>query len=177
MQPNEWIFRIHFSGTRTHLLLPSSPHLHQTHRHFPSPQHPSAQPRLSHDRSCIPAEWTVLLSHNTARGRMSMRLMLLLWKSPEHSSLRKRFQDLVEETKQCRGRETPGPRVVDRQHLQDPLQRALLVTFCVGETTNYPRHRPRAKVGGCDERGAPIALISANVHRLSFVKTAPCPSW
>lgn len=52
-----------------------------------------------------------------------------------------------------RGRESPGPRVAERQHLQKTLQHSLLVTLGVGETYKLPRHCPRAKVGGCGDEG------------------------
>lgn len=51
---------------------------------------------------------------------------------------------------------------------------------CVGDVVCWEkprlqithRHRPRAKVGGCGVRRAAAALISAGVHRRSFVPAA-----
>lgn len=158
-------FHLKFNGTR---LFSSSLICIKTHRHFPSPHHPSAQAALRPARSCIPADWTHHIMTRTSPG-----LIIPLWC---HRGIYKRFQDPVEERKQCRRRETLGPHVAVRQHLQDPPQLSLWA--CVLErSTNYPRHRPRAKVGGCGNRGAPAALISACVHRPSFVRTTPCPFW
>lgn len=77
------------------------------------------------------------------------------------------------------GREIPGPRVVEGQHLQESLSAASLsvsdvVCWEKPRLQITHRHRPRAKVGGCGVRGAPAALISAGVHRRSpFVPAAP----
>lgn len=54
---------------------------------------------------------------------------------------------------------------------------------CVGDVVCWEkprlqithRHRPRAKVGGCGVRRAAAALISAGVHRRSFVPAALPP--
>ena len=71
-----------------------------------------------------------------------------------------------------------GPRVADGQHLQGGASLCSaprLWRSALGRTTNYPRHRPRAKVGGCGERGAPIALISVCIAFL-LSERPPCPS-
>lgn len=61
--------------------------------------------------------------------------------------------------------------------LKDNICRSLC---CVGDVVCWEkprlqithRHRPRAKVGGCGVRRAAAALISAGVHRRSFVPAA-----
>lgn len=168
------IFFFFLNGTRLHLL-PGPTHLHKPHRHFPSPQHPSAQSKGG--RSCSPAERTVpLLSH--IRGRVSHTNNTTLM-SPRGPSTEAFSRSSWRNRSGGEAWSLHGPRVADRQHLQEPLQRALLVTLRVGrKPTNYPRHRPRAKVGGCGERGAPIALISSTVRRPFLLsERPPRPSW
>lgn len=75
--------------------------------------------------------------------------------------------------KQSRGRENPGPRVADGQHLQEPLQRSLLVTLCVEETYKLSTSPSQGQGWWVWQERGSLALISASVQRLSFVSTAP----
>lgn len=73
--------------------LPGPTHLHKTHRHFPSPQHPSAQSKAAgaavQQRGLSPSCHTSEV--------VSLTLIIPLW-CHRGVHLRKRFQDLVEGT-------------------------------------------------------------------------------